>query len=115
VDAQLSATEIAHLDGGGNWAATRTALAMLHARGRLAATGRGRVERIGSSPRDGEALEKALLAGLVDRSGPRELMEKPRVRAALRDVRRRLVARGLLQEIDQGRFVLTGSVSIPAS
>jgi uncharacterized protein (TIGR04222 family) len=97
VNGDLSATEIAYLNGGGTWSATRTALAMLHARGRLTATGRGRVERTGSSPHDGEPLEKALFAGLVGRIGPRELMEKPRVRAALRDVRRRLVARGLLR------------------
>jgi hypothetical protein len=61
VDAQLGATEIAYLNGGGNWAATRTALAMLHARGRLAATGRGRVERIGFA-----GLAATIDAGRID-------------------------------------------------
>ncbi|GAA2624788.1 hypothetical protein GCM10010399_65230 [Dactylosporangium fulvum] len=92
----LSATEVACL-AGGDRAALRTGLAMLYARGLLDADQRGRLERTGSSPRDGEPLERVLFAALVGRLHPGELPLKPRVRTALRDLRRRLERQGLLR------------------
>lgn len=89
-------TEIAYL-ANGRWAATRVGLAMLHARGLLDTSRRGRVQRVGSSPRAGEPLEKALFAGLLGWSGAREVGEKPRVRAAHRQLRRGLERRGLVR------------------
>ncbi|MGN9909822.1 TIGR04222 domain-containing membrane protein [Phytohabitans sp. LJ34] len=89
-------TEIACLVGG-RWATIRAGLVMLLRRGLLNTNRRGRVERVGSSPRDGEPLEKALFAGLLGWSGAREVGEKPRVRAVLRDTRRALERRGLLR------------------
>jgi uncharacterized protein (TIGR04222 family) len=93
---RLLVTEVAGL-AGGSWAATRTGLAMLHARGLLDTDQHGRVQRVGSSPRTGEPLEKALFAGLLGAMGARELAEKPRVRVALRAVRVRLEECGLVR------------------
>jgi hypothetical protein len=52
VDGDLLVTEIACLVGG-RWATLRAGLVMLHKRGLLNSNRRGRIERVGSSPRDG--------------------------------------------------------------
>jgi uncharacterized protein (TIGR04222 family) len=96
VDGDLLVTEIACL-AGGRWAAVRAGLVMLLRRGLLDSNRRGRIERVGSSPRDGEPLEKALYAALLGWCGAREVGEKPRVRAAVRDLRRGLERRGLVR------------------
>lgn len=89
----LAATEIGLLQGGDR-AAIVAALAMLNARGVLAA-GAGRVRRTGSLPPECEPLERALYAALYGSVGPGELGRQKRVQRALRDGRRSLARRGL--------------------
>ncbi|MGI5239490.1 TIGR04222 domain-containing membrane protein [Dactylosporangium sp. CA-139066] len=86
MDGGLKATEVAYL-AGGERAAVRAGLIMLYRRGRLETDERGRVNRTGADPRDGEPFERALYNGLLGWIGPRELATLPRVRAALADLR----------------------------
>ncbi|BCB76283.1 hypothetical protein GCM10022251_25130 [Phytohabitans flavus] len=97
-DGELLVTEIACL-AGGRWATIRAGLVMLLRRGRLNSNRRGRIERVGSSPRDGEPLEKVLFAALLGWRGAREVGEMPRVRATVGEVRRGLERRGLLRRV----------------
>lgn len=92
----MPVTEIAYLVGG-RWAATRAGLVMLFARGLLDTNLRGRIARLGSSPRAGEPLEKALFAALLGWSGAREVSQRPRVRAVHAELRRALERRGLIR------------------
>jgi uncharacterized protein (TIGR04222 family) len=92
----LTATGIGHLRGG-RWGAVRAGLAMLHAREAVVAGREGTVRRAGSRPRDAEPLEQVLFAALYGNMGPRELADRPRVRAAVGDVRRDLIRRGLVR------------------
>jgi uncharacterized protein (TIGR04222 family) len=92
----LTATGIGHLRGGGR-AAVCTGLAMLHAREAVVAGRDGSVRRTGSLPRDAEPLERALFTALYGDMSPRELAHQPRVRAAIGDVRRDLIRRGLVR------------------
>src|SRR5437879_3723922 len=71
-------TEVGWLRGG-DWAATQTALAMLHQRGAVRAARVGTVERLAFAVHDIEPLERALYGVLYGAVGPRELMLKPRV------------------------------------
>ena len=92
----LTVTEVAYL-AGGERAAVRTGLIMLHRRGRLETDARGRVNRTGAAPRDAEPLERALYNGLLGWTGPRELAQKPRVREALAGLRTTLRRDGELR------------------
>ncbi|MCW6005238.1 TIGR04222 domain-containing membrane protein [Micromonospora sp. CPCC 205371] len=89
-------TEVAYL-ASGRWAAVRAGLVMLYARGLLEAGRRGRIGRVGSSPRTGEPLERALFASLLGWSGAREVGQKPRVLVTQRELRRGLERRGLVR------------------
>ncbi|MEV6816725.1 TIGR04222 domain-containing membrane protein, partial [Micromonospora sp. NPDC051296] len=98
---------------GGNWAATQTALATMHRRGAVRAS-RGMVERV-ALPRAGtEPLERALYGVLYGTVGPRELMNKPRSRAALRDVRRKLSKAGLVRSPWRRVVVPAALITLPA-
>ncbi|WP_173052756.1 TIGR04222 domain-containing membrane protein [Phytohabitans houttuyneae] len=92
----LTATGIGHLRGG-RWGAVRTGLAMLHAREAVVAGRDGRVRRTGSKPRGAEPLEQALFGALYSDTGPRELADHQRVRAAVGEVRRDLIRRKLVR------------------
>ena len=93
---EFTPTQVGWLRGG-NWAATQTALAMLHRRGAVREGRSGAVERVACALHDTESLERALYGVLYGATGPRELMNKPRVRAALQDVRRKVSAAGLVR------------------
>jgi uncharacterized protein (TIGR04222 family) len=89
-------TEVAYL-ASGRWAAVRVGLVMLYARGLLDTGRRGRIGRVGSSPRTGEPLERALFASLLGWSGAREVGASPRVLVTQRELRRGLERRSLLR------------------
>jgi hypothetical protein len=92
---KLTHVEIAWL-AGGERAAVRTGLAALHARGLL--TGRsGMASRTGSLRPESEPLERALFSALYGHMGPRELANQRQVRHAFNDLRKSLVARGLVR------------------
>jgi uncharacterized protein (TIGR04222 family) len=95
---------------GGDWAATQTALAMLYRRGALQAGRVGTVERVASPLAGADPLERALYAVLYGAVGPRELMNKPRSRSALSELRRKVAAAGLVRP--RWRRVATPAMSV---
>jgi uncharacterized protein (TIGR04222 family) len=109
-------TEVAYL-ASGRWAAVRVGLVMLYARGLLDTGRRGRIGRIGSSPRAGEPLERALFASLLGWSGARQVGARSRVLVAQRELCRGLERRGLLRRwwvrslVPLGLAVLPGVVA----
>jgi len=99
---------------GGDWAATQTALTMLSQRGALRSTRPGSIERLSFTARDLEPFERTLSSSLYGPTGPRELMNKPRVRAALRDLRRTLSAAGLIRPPARRMLTVLISITVPA-
>ncbi len=92
----FTGSEIGFLRRGG-WAATRSALAMLHRRGAIQLGSTGTITRLPSALAGCDIVERALYATLTGPSGPHELLSAPRVQSTLTLVRRRLTAAGLLR------------------
>jgi uncharacterized protein (TIGR04222 family) len=92
----LSPAEVAVLAGSA-WRALQAGYVMLWRRGRLIHDGRGRINRTGAAPRSVEPLERELFNAMLGWQGPRQAAERPRVEAALRQIRHGLFARRLMR------------------
>lgn len=110
---EITPTEVGWLRGG-DWAATQTALAMLYRRGAVRPGPVGTVERVTSRLAGADPLERTLYGVLYGAVGPRELMNKPRVRSALSDLHRKAVAAGLVRPRWRRVAVPAVSVTLPA-
>lgn len=110
---ELTPTEVGWLRGG-DWAATQTALAMLHRRGALRIGRVGTVERVASPLAGADPLERALYGVLYGAVGPRELMNKPRARSALSECRRKVAAARLVRPSWRRVSGPAASVTLPA-
>ncbi|MEU4170927.1 TIGR04222 domain-containing membrane protein [Streptomyces sp. NPDC026665] len=92
---------------GGPRAAVKVAVVALHLRGAVAPCPPGTIRTSNPSPgtsfAPGLALEKAVRGSLYLPAGLRELMDRPRVRRALAELRSEAVAAGLLRRLPPRR------------
>ncbi|MFF3887140.1 TIGR04222 domain-containing membrane protein [Streptomyces sp. NPDC001914] len=92
---------------GGPRAAVKVAVVALHLRGAVAPGPPGTIRTSNPSPgtsfAPGLALEKAVRGSLYLPAGMRELMDRPRVRRALAELRSEAVAAGLLRRLPPRR------------
>ncbi|MFF2363323.1 TIGR04222 domain-containing membrane protein [Streptomyces sp. NPDC058122] len=111
---------------GGPRAAVKVAVVALHLRGAVAPGPQGTIRTSNPSPgtsfASGLALEKAVRGSLYLPAGVRELMDRPRVRRALAELRGEAAAAGLLRRLPPRRTraarrvlrELRASVPLPA-
>ncbi|WP_238008567.1 TIGR04222 domain-containing membrane protein [Dactylosporangium sp. AC04546] len=92
----LRPAEVAVLAGNA-WRALQVGYVMLWRRGRLIHDEQGRINRTGAAPRSVEPLERELFNAMLGWQGPQQAAERPRVEAALRQIRHGLVARRLMR------------------
>lgn len=99
---ELEPQTVALLRGGPRAAVTVAVLA-LHLRGAADAGRPGTMRTSAASAGPGLALEKAVHASLYRPAGIRELLERPRVRRTVAELRSELVRAGLLRRLPPGR------------
>ncbi|GGM54301.1 hypothetical protein GCM10007977_064910 [Dactylosporangium sucinum] len=99
---------------GGRWRACVTGYAVLWSRGRLEHDGRGRVDRRGSAPRDGEPIERSLFNALLGSQGAREAANRGGVQRALREGRRELGRLRLRRSLPRRILVPLACLVVPA-
>lgn len=88
---------------GGSRAAVTVAVLALHLRGAVGAGRPGTMRASGASAGAGLPLEKAVHASLYRPAGIRELLERPRVRRTLAELRTEAAAAGLLRRLPPHR------------
>jgi hypothetical protein len=89
---------------GGPLAAVKVAALALHLQGAASAARLGTMRTSGVVERGGHPLEKAVHTSLYRRpAGVRDLLEQPRIRTSLAELRAELIAAGLLRGFPRGR------------